>query len=323
MTSVPLMLVLAVHVIAGFVAMLGGLVPALVRKGGESHRRWGLVFTRSMHVVAATTIPLALVRHDAFQVALGLLAGYAAMLGKRTGHPAPPTARNAIVSAVFGFAFFLLLVLSLLFSFTGDLAMARIAFVFGAMGIVLAVRDVAGFLLNDRRVSRRIIDHILATTLALCVAWGSFLNTQMYRLTGAQWPIDAKIALPFVVAVPLLVYWVPRWSFRLGEQGARAWRHGREPLEIERLHTLGILEGVSLLLLVFVAVPLKRIAGEPTLVRILGPVHGSLFVLYVTSAFLAARAQRWQWRRIMVTLLASVVPFGTFILKREALAAKP
>lgn len=317
MNSPPMLAVLVVHVAAGFVAMLGGLVPALVRKGGAGHRRWGQAFTWAMVVVAVTTIPLAVARRDPFQVALGLLAGYAALLGRRTGQPTPPTSRDAVASVLCALAFLFLIVGSFFWSFAGDGATSRLAFLFGVMGTVLAVRDAAAFLLGDRRVERRIVDHVLATALALCVAWGSFLNTQLFRLTGVRWPIDAKMALPFVVAAPLLAYWLPRWSKRLKEQGARAWAGGRESHEMERLHALGIAEGASLLLLLFVAVPLKRIAGEPTLVRALGPVHGALFVLYATSVLIAARSLSWGWGRTLLTLGAAVVPFGTFALGRR------
>ncbi len=43
---------------------------------------------------------------------------------------------------------------------------------------------------------------------------------------------------------------------------------------IGRLRLLGLLEGISLLVLVGVAVPLKHLYHDPSLVRALGPVHG-------------------------------------------------
>lgn len=200
MTAGWIMIVLVAHIVAGFVAMLGGLVPAMVRKGGTAHRRWGQAFTWAMFVVAGTTIPLAIVRRDPFQVALGLLAAYAAQLGRRTGRPQPPTKWDAALSALVGFGSLFLMIGSMLWFSQGDYSTSRLALAYGAFGFVLAVRDAAAILLQDRQVSRRITDHVLATTLALCVAWGSFLNTQFLRLTGSQWPIDAKLGLPLLVA---------------------------------------------------------------------------------------------------------------------------
>ncbi len=53
---------------------------------------------------------------------------------------------------------------------------------------------------------------------------------------------------------------------------------------IGRLRLLAFLEGISLLVLVFVAVPMKRMSGDPSLVQALGPVHGGLFLLFVFNA---------------------------------------
>lgn len=81
------------------------------------------------------------------------------------------------------------------------------------------------------------------------------------------------------------------------------------------LRAVGMTEGVSFLLLLFIATPLKRLAGEDVLVHILGPIHGGLFLLYVALALLAARVFRWNWQRVGLALLASVFPFGPFVFE--------
>ena len=48
---------------------------------------------------------------------------------------------------------------------------------------------------------------------------------------------------------------------------------------IARLRVLGRIEGVTLLTLIGIAVPLKHLAGEPMLVTLLGPLHGAVFLL--------------------------------------------
>jgi integral membrane protein len=77
--------------------------------------------------------------------------------------------------------------------------------------------------------------------------------------------------------------------------------------------------------LLFVAMPLKYWAGLPLAVRIVGSVHGLLFVLFVGTLFRAAVEREWPLRRSAVALLSSLVPFGTFAfdrsLKRELAAA--
>ena len=53
---------------------------------------------------------------------------------------------------------------------------------------------------------------------------------------------------------------------------------------VGRLRLIGFLEGVSLLVLLGIAVPLKHCYGNPVLVRAVGPVHGLLFLLFVFNA---------------------------------------
>lgn len=82
------------------------------------------------------------------------------------------------------------------------------------------------------------------------------------------------------------------------------------------------IEGWSYLLLLFVAMPLKYWAGMPDAVRIVGMVHGWLFVGYVIALGVAAGGLSTP--RVGWAILASLVPFGTFVhdphLKRDQLA---
>ncbi|HEX8361247.1 MAG TPA: DUF3817 domain-containing protein [Longimicrobium sp.] len=86
----------------------------------------------------------------------------------------------------------------------------------------------------------------------------------------------------------------------------------KSPLAL--LRVLGILEGVSFLLLLGVAMPLKYLAGLPQAVRVVGSAHGLLFVLFVMAVLHVAVQLRWPLARVAVALLAAVVPFGPFIL---------
>lgn len=79
-----------------------------------------------------------------------------------------------------------------------------------------------------------------------------------------------------------------------------------------RLRIVGFLEGVSFLILLFIAMPLKYIAGEPESVRITGMAHGVLFVLYVLLVIHVKLERKWSIKKSVLALLASLVPFGTF-----------
>ena len=76
---------------------------------------------------------------------------------------------------------------------------------------------------------------------------------------------------------------------------------------------IGTIEALSFLLLLFIAVPLKYIGGNHSLVEILGPIHGGFFLLYIAAAVYVGYVFRWRVVRIFLAMLASVVPFGPFI----------
>ena len=81
------------------------------------------------------------------------------------------------------------------------------------------------------------------------------------------------------------------------------------------LRLVAFLEGSSLLLLVFIAVPFKYFLDNPALVKAIGPVHGVLFLLFVFATLRIASGQNWKFLHITwKVLLSSVVPFGTFYI---------
>ncbi len=75
---------------------------------------------------------------------------------------------------------------------------------------------------------------------------------------------------------------------------------------------VGLLEGISYLVLLGIAMPLKYLADMPIAVTIVGGMHGGLFGAYVALAILLAIAYRWPLWRLAFAMLASVVPTGTF-----------
>lgn len=80
---------------------------------------------------------------------------------------------------------------------------------------------------------------------------------------------------------------------------------------------IALAEGTSLLVLVGVAMPLKYLAGRPEAVHWVGSIHGFLFIAYVAVAMLLFTHLKWPVSRLPGVLLASVVPFGTFVLERK------
>jgi integral membrane protein len=88
---------------------------------------------------------------------------------------------------------------------------------------------------------------------------------------------------------------------------------------IGRLRVIGFWEGVSFLVLLGLAMPLKYLAGEPGAVRVVGLAHGVLFMLYVAAALQAAFEHKWPWKKTALILLASLLPAGPFIVDAKLL----
>tara|TARA_R110002049_G_scaffold87533_2_gene221910 strand:+ start:3437 stop:3727 length:291 start_codon:yes stop_codon:yes gene_type:complete len=82
---------------------------------------------------------------------------------------------------------------------------------------------------------------------------------------------------------------------------------------------IALLEGVSYILLLFIATPIKYILHEPQYVKLLGMPHGILFIAYVSLAFLFKKDFNWTNKQFGLVLLASVIPFGTFYIDRKYL----
>jgi integral membrane protein len=86
------------------------------------------------------------------------------------------------------------------------------------------------------------------------------------------------------------------------------------------LRVVAITEAVSFLVLVLVGLPLKYFGDQEVGVKVMGPVHGVLFVLFVMLAIFVAADEKWRLKRTLLTLLCAVIPFGGFIADRKLIA---
>jgi len=84
-----------------------------------------------------------------------------------------------------------------------------------------------------------------------------------------------------------------------------------------RYRVMAYVVGVWLILLVLVAVPLKYLAHSPTLVRVVGPIHGFLYMVYLVTAVDLAFRARWSPVKTVLVMLAGTVPFLSFVAERK------
>ncbi len=81
-----------------------------------------------------------------------------------------------------------------------------------------------------------------------------------------------------------------------------------------RLRAIGMMEGASFLLLLGLAMPLKYVWGLPMAVRVVGLVHGLLFLLFCVALARVSAQLGWSRRRAAVVFIAALLPFGPFVV---------
>ena len=79
-------------------------------------------------------------------------------------------------------------------------------------------------------------------------------------------------------------------------------------------HRIGIWEGISYLLLLFVAMPLKYWLNQPDAVRMVGSAHGLLFVVFMVSLLYGWNTKAFSLTSAFKAFALSLIPFGTFFL---------
>ncbi|RZJ72725.1 DUF3817 domain-containing protein [Flavobacterium sp.] len=82
---------------------------------------------------------------------------------------------------------------------------------------------------------------------------------------------------------------------------------------------VALLEGISLLSLFLIAMPMKYILKNEAIMFPVGMAHGVLFIVYIIMAFVLKSEENWSWKKLLVICAASVIPAGTFYVERKYL----
>ncbi len=85
-----------------------------------------------------------------------------------------------------------------------------------------------------------------------------------------------------------------------------------------RYRILAFITGVLLVLLVFVALPMKYLAHNEGPVSLIGTAHGFLFMVYLVTALDLGVRLRWAWLKLGLVMLAGTIPFASFVTERRA-----
>ncbi len=74
-----------------------------------------------------------------------------------------------------------------------------------------------------------------------------------------------------------------------------------------------ITEGISYLLLLLIAMPLKYMYGLPEAVRLVGAIHGGLFIVFMALLLAVYLRQAMTFMQCVAAFVASILPFGAFV----------
>jgi integral membrane protein len=90
-------------------------------------------------------------------------------------------------------------------------------------------------------------------------------------------------------------------------------------ISMRQFKIVAVLEGVSFLMLLGIAMPLKYIFGLPATTQVVGMAHGILFIAYVLMVVIIRKQLNWNLKTTALALTASVLPFGPFVVDRKLL----
>lgn len=89
--------------------------------------------------------------------------------------------------------------------------------------------------------------------------------------------------------------------------------------QIRIFRWISILEGISFLVLLFLAMPLKYFFDYPQMVQVVGMAHGILFIAYLFGAIWMYKPLNWTMRTLIIVVVCSMVPFGPFYIENKYL----
>lgn len=91
-------------------------------------------------------------------------------------------------------------------------------------------------------------------------------------------------------------------------------------LTVKQFKLIGILEAISFIVLLGIAMPLKYIWEMPQAVSVVGMAHGVLFMAYLYGAYIMKELLNWSWTTFGIVVLCSVLPFGPFYADKKYLS---
>jgi len=95
--------------------------------------------------------------------------------------------------------------------------------------------------------------------------------------------------------------------------------------ELQKFRLINKIEGISFIILIFIAMPLKYSFGFPVATKIVGMIHGLLVFVFLYQVWEAQKEAGFTWKETGIYTLLSLIPFGSFytdkLLARKMITA--
>jgi uncharacterized membrane protein len=218
-------MILLVHILAGGVGLVAGYAALYAAKGAALHRASGIVFVAAMAVMGVTAAVISVVQGNEATLLGGLLAVYLVATALTAVRPATPGSRRvdaglAVLGLALSAGFFI--VASRAFAAGGatDGVPAPPLLVNAVVALLAGASDLRRIRRGARGAAARLARHLWRMCFALFLAAGSFFLGQADELPAAI-RIVPLLAIPVLVPLAAIVYWMPRLRRGPGAAGRR------------------------------------------------------------------------------------------------------
>ena len=201
------------HIIGGLISLTSGAVALSAPKGGNLHRKSGIIFVYAMLVMSTSGAVMAVLMPERISVIAGLLTFYLVVTALLTVRPRHRRF-DWIGAGAMVFAF-MVAVLSILFSMQSlndANGIAPIGFIFGAVALLAAFGDTRLLIARSIPWAQRIARHLWRMCLALWIATASFFLGQSDEFPEAL-RIMPLLCTPVLLVLLLMFYWLARVLF--------------------------------------------------------------------------------------------------------------
>jgi uncharacterized membrane protein len=218
-------MILLIHILAGGVGLVAGYVALYAAKGAALHRASGIVFVAAMAVMGVTAAVISAVQGNEATLLGGLLAVYLVATALTAVRSATPGSRRvdaglAVLGLALSAGFFIVASRAFAGGGTTDGVPAPPLLVNAVVALLAGASDLRRIRTGPRGSAPRLARHLWRMCFALFLAAGSFFLGQADELPGAI-RIVPLLAIPVLVPLAAIVYWMPRLRRGPGAAGRR------------------------------------------------------------------------------------------------------